>query len=208
MPYGFAGCGFIGYVLNIDHALINAFARNNPGLTMIEKPLVRVGDEYVIARLYEAMVDCLLAVELFEMSITRSAAGKAFSAVRALMSALIVKYSDKLIETAKDDKERAWLARKAHVVPTHSMKSLALYLKRVGVDLGDVVDKALSLHAYRYNGFEPGFSPYDRIEPVVEDVNYVVTSIPRLIERYFPERYGELMDLAKRIRAVKVGEVK
>ena len=173
-------------------------------MVMIEKPLVRVGDEYIMARLYEAVVDCVLAVELFEMGITRNAAGKAFSAVKALMSALIIKYSDKLSQLARDDKERAWLVKKAHVVPTHSMKTLALYLKSVGVDLGNTVDKALNLHAYQYNGFEPGFSPYDRIEPVIEDINEVVTAIPRLIEQYFPEKYGELTSLIKQVRAIEV----
>ncbi|MEM1646220.1 MAG: PaREP1 family protein [Conexivisphaerales archaeon] len=48
----------------------------------------------------------------------RNSAGKAFSDVKALMSALVVVNEGKLISTAKDREEKDWIKKKAHIVPT------------------------------------------------------------------------------------------
>ena len=77
-------------------------------------------------------------------------------------------------------------------------------LKRAGVSLGNTVDKALNLHAYQHNGFEPSFSTYDRIELVIEYINEAITAMPKLIERYFLEKYGELTSLIRHVRTIEM----
>lgn len=79
---------------------------------------------------------------------TRNSAGKAFSTVRALLSALIVINEDKLLSLAKDDKEKEWIKKKAHTVPIHSMYALAHVLKEIGIDILNFVNYALNLHDY------------------------------------------------------------
>ena len=114
----------------------------------MEKDLYAVGKEYVEARVIESLTDLLLSIALWKEGYTRNSAGKAFSAVKALMSALIVANEDKLIKLAKDKEQREWIEKKAHTVPTHSMYSLAQMLKKVGVDVVNLVNLAFDLHEY------------------------------------------------------------
>ncbi len=85
------------------------------------------------------------------------------------MSAFVVTNEDKLVDLAKDDQEKKWIKEKAHVVPTHGMYGLAQMLKRIGIDVINLVNYALDLHEYQYNGFEPALvntqrkSKYSRI---------------------------------------------
>ena len=67
----------------------------------MEKELRTVDQEYVEARVIEALDDLYLALLLWKDGRTRNAAGKAFSAVKALMSALVVANEEKLIKLAK-----------------------------------------------------------------------------------------------------------
>jgi len=91
-----------------------------------------------------------------------------------------------LVNLAKDDQEKKWIKEKAHVVPTHGMYGLAQMLKRIGIDVINLVNYALDLHEYQYNGFEPGFSKYTKKEQVLEDLITVVKETKKVIDSHFP----------------------
>ncbi|AWR95418.1 PaREP1 family protein [Acidianus brierleyi] len=153
----------------------------------MEKDLYKVNDEYVEARVIESLSDLLISLNLWKEGYTRNSAGKAFNAVKALLSALIVVNEDKILNLAKDEKEKEWIKRKAHVVPTHSIYALAQMLKDVGIDVVDLVNYALDLRDYQYNGFEAGFSKYSRKEDVLKDLLTVVKETKKVISAYFPK---------------------
>lgn len=113
------------------------------------------------ARVIESLSDLSISLNLWKEGYTRNSAGKAFNAIKALLSALIVVNEEKILNLAKDEKEKEWIKRKAHVVP-NSQYALAQMLKDVGIDVVDLVNYALDLHDYQYNGFEAGFSKYSR----------------------------------------------
>ena len=152
----------------------------------MEKELRTVNEDYVEARVIEALDDLYLALLLWKEGRTRNAAGKAFNAVKALLSAMVVVNGEKLVKLAKDEKQREWIKRKAHTVPTHSMNAIAEMLSDIGVDLTDLVNRALDLHDYQYNGFEPDFSKYSSKEEVLRDLVRVVRGTKDAVERYFP----------------------
>ncbi|BFH72934.1 hypothetical protein SJAV_08780 [Sulfurisphaera javensis] len=62
----------------------------------MERDLIKLDESYIYARLIKALDDSLLAIKLFERGFIRNSAGKVFTAVKALLSALIIKYEDKL----------------------------------------------------------------------------------------------------------------
>ncbi|AEE94906.1 archaeal PaREP1/PaREP8 family [Acidianus hospitalis W1] len=163
----------------------------------MEKDLYKVGEDYVEARIIESLSDLLLSLTLWKEGYTRNSAGKAFSAVKALMSAFIVTNEDKLINLAKDDQERKWIKKKAHVVPTHDMYGLAQLLRKIGIDIVNLVNYALDLHDYQYNGFEPGFSKYSKTEQVLEDLITVVKGTKKVIELYFAKY--EIKEVSEKI---------
>ena len=90
-----------------------------------------VNEDYVEARVIEALDDLYLALLLWKEGRTRKAAGEAFSAVKALLSALVVVNEEKLAELAKDEKEREWIKKRAHTVLTHSMYEWAQALSDI-----------------------------------------------------------------------------
>lgn len=153
----------------------------------MKKELRTVGQEYVEARVIEALDDLYLALLLWKDGRTRNAAGKAFTAVKALLSALVVVNEEKLVELAKDEKDKEWIKKRAHTVPTHFMYELAQALSDVGVNLVDLVNVALNLHDYQYNGFEPGFSRYTDKEGVLKDLLRLVRETKDAIDKYFPK---------------------
>ncbi|MCG3109703.1 hypothetical protein L3N51_01998 [Metallosphaera sp. J1] len=166
----------------------------------MERDLVNVDESYVLARVIEAINDSILAIDLFKKGITRNSAGKAFSSVKLLLSALVVRYEGKLIELGSNE-EKTWLRTKGHLVPTYSMKMLSNYFKRIGINIDILVEKALDLHEYQYNGFEPDFSRYRRKEDVKADLVEVVSQIPELVEKYFSDiREREVELLAERLK--------
>jgi len=96
----------------------------------MEKEIYKVREEYVEARIIESLSDLLLALALWKEGYTRNSAGKAFSAVKALLSAFVVTNEDKLVDLVKDDQEKKRIREKAHAVPTHGMYGLAQMLKK------------------------------------------------------------------------------
>ncbi|BCU71663.1 hypothetical protein KN1_29600 [Stygiolobus caldivivus] len=121
----------------------------------MEKDLYKLGEDYVEAGVIESLSGLLLSLARCREGYTRESAGKAFSAVKALMSAIIVTNEEKLLALPNDDKEKEWIKKKAHIVPTYSMLTLSQMLRKIGVDIVNLVRAALDFHEYQYNGFEP-----------------------------------------------------
>ncbi|BDB98277.1 PaREP1 family protein [Saccharolobus caldissimus] len=163
----------------------------------MEKDLYKIGEDYVEARVIECLSDLLLSLTLWKEGYTRNSSGKAFSAVKALMSALVVVNEDKLISLAKGNEEKEWIKKKAHIVPTHSMYAIAQMLRKIGVDIVNLVRMALDLHDYQYNGFEPDFSRYSRKEDVFTDLVTVVKETKKAIHMYFPKY--EVKEISEKI---------
>lgn len=174
----------------------------------MEKDLVKVDRDYVIARLIETLDDLILAVEFWNRGFARNSAGKVFSSVKALLSALVTRYQERLLGTINDAEEAELIRKMAHVVPTHAMRGIAMLLNRIGIDVEKVANLAYLLHEYQYNGFEPGFSSYSRKREVLRDISAVISSIPSLVEKYFPEeaRLPEVMELLVKLKEVKMKE--
>ena len=128
------------------------------GVEVLEKPLPKpTAEEYVTARLLEAVVEARLALEFLQRGLVRNAAGKAFQAWRALLAALLRLELDKLLQTAEMEEERRWPAERAVPrVPTTRMKALSQMLERVGhFGVYFATSTALELHDYQYRGPDP-----------------------------------------------------
>lgn len=172
----------------------------NLEILSMERDLLHVDEDYIYARIAEALTDGLLAIELFKRGFTRNSAGKAFSAVKALLSALVVRLNEKLAEMAKDEEERKWITTKAHIIPTHSMKALGMYLEKAGINVDTAVNLALDLHEYQYNGFEPDFSPYGKKDEVKNDMIKVINQMLQIIRQNFEIKDEEILRLEEKLR--------
>ncbi len=56
----------------------------------MEKDFLKANENYVKARILESILDSILSIELWNRELTRTSVGKAFNAVKALISALVV----------------------------------------------------------------------------------------------------------------------
>lgn len=154
----------------------------------LERPLPKPSDEsYVEARLLEALVEARLALEFLSRGLTRNAAGKAFQAWRALLAALLRLERDRLVQAARSEEERRWIAEKAIPrVPTSRMKALSQMLEELGyADISLWTDRALSLHDYQYHGPDPDaeLSKYQTPQEAAYDVRTLVEELVRRVER-------------------------
>jgi predicted ribosome quality control (RQC) complex YloA/Tae2 family protein len=179
----------------------------------VEKPLPRPTEEdYVVARLLEALIEARLALEFLERGLTRNAAGKVFQAWKALMAALLRLEIDKLKTLAKTE-ERRWLETTAVPrVPTSKMKTLAHLLKEIGYnDVSPWTDKALNLHDYQYHGPDPdlALSKYTRREEAAADILELAAEVARRVEtlknkvKWTEELVETLRKLQETLRTVK-----
>jgi hypothetical protein len=150
---------------------------------VVERPLPRPTDAaYVEARLLEALGEARLALEFLERGLTRNAAGKAFQAWKALLSALLRLELERL---KAPEEERRWLESKAVPrVPTTRMKELARLLRDVGHEgITFVTALALDLHEYQYHGPDPdmALSKYATRESAAADVVELIQEITKRI---------------------------
>ena len=77
------------------------------------------------------------------------------------------------------------------------MYGLAQMLKNAGIDIITLVNLALNLHDYQYNGFEPDFSRYNKKEQVLADLVTVVKETKKVISTYFPKY--EVKEISEKI---------
>ena len=157
------------------------------GVEVLERPLPKpTAEEYVAARLLEALVEARLALEFLQRGLVRNAAGKAFQAWRALLAALLRLELDKLLYKAKTEEERKWLMEKAVPrIPTTRMKALSQMLEEIGhAGISPWTDKALDLHDYQYHGPDPdmALSKYQTREEAARDVGLLAAELAKRVE--------------------------
>ena len=177
------------------------------GAEVLERPLPKpTAEDYVNARLLESLVEASLAVKFLEDGLVRNAAGKVFQAWRALLAALLKLELDKLLQLARSDEERQWLINRAIPrIPTSRMKALSQLLEVVGYPgISFVIDKALNLHDYQYNGPDPDMavSKYRNREEAAVDIKLLVNELVRRVEELKPRAKwsGELENALKALR--------
>ncbi len=157
----------------------------------LEKPW-RDPDGYRRGRLLEAKCEAELALKFLEEGLYRNAAGKAFQAWKALLSALAVEHRDKLAERFKGvrttrDGRRVHLADfVVAFMPTGYMLAVAKDLEEAtGLSLYDMTNLALSLHEFQYNGLDKSgvYSRYPLIDLVVEDIKRVINAVFEILRK-------------------------
>ncbi len=165
-------------------------------------------EDYVGARLLEALIEARLALEFLGRGLVRDAAGKAFQAWRALLAALLRLELDKLLKVVRIDEERRWLMERAVPrVPTSRMMALSKMLSDIG-HTGLLPDTALalSLHDYQYNGPDPdmALSKFRNREDAAAAVLEMINEVVRRIEELKPRvRWGG--ELEEALRELKDG---
>lgn len=164
---------------------------------------------YIRARVMEVIDELSLSIMMLEAGATRNAAGKAFVAVKALISAMVLINLDRLLALKREEKEKKWYEKKAYTVPTKSIKGISLDLFELGYrEIGTIADKALNLHDYQYNGLDPDFSPYKKREEAVRDIvvliDAVVEKLPQWTGSYWDEEIKRGFEhLTKRLEDFK-----
>jgi len=165
----------------------------------LERPLPRPRRDllgYASARVLEALLEALLALEFLERGYSRNAAGKAFQAWRALTGVLLALERDRLLEAAETGEERRWLTEKAVPrVPTTRLKPLSQLLEEAAGLRGfsAYTDKALDLHDYQYHGPDPDteLSKYRSPREAAYDVKKLLEELARTIEERVKPRLEE-----------------
>jgi hypothetical protein len=173
---------------------------------ILEKPLPKpTGEDYISARLLEALTEAHLALEFVGKGFVRNAASKAFQAWRAFLASLLRLELDKLLQIVKSDEEKRWLTDRAIPrVPTSRMKALSQMLEEAGhpgISLGTAL--ALDLHDYQYNGLDPDMavSKYRSREEAAVDVKLLVRELVKRVEELKPrvKWYDELENTLKKV---------
>jgi HEPN domain-containing protein len=137
--------------------------------------------EYVKARIEEARAEAKSAEEMLKRQLYQNAANKAFMALKALLSALVVSRLDLL---TRDAKRREWYLEVGYAAPTTGLIRIAKDLEALGVaGVEPVVKTALMLHRFAYNGFDPNFVDYSDLEEVVSDVKQVLEYVEKILRQ-------------------------
>ncbi|MEM4438365.1 PaREP1 family protein [Pyrobaculum sp.] len=178
----------------------------------LERPLPKpTTEDYVSARLLEALAEAHLALRFLNEGLVRNAAGKAFQAWRALLAALLRLELNKLLQIAKTEEERRWLVERAIPrVPTSRMKALSQMLEEIGhPGISFAVDKALNLHDYQYHGPDPdmAMSKYRNREEAAVDIKLLIDQLTKRIEKLKPRvRWGDELEKALRELRRQLGD--
>jgi hypothetical protein len=148
--------------------------------------------DYVYAKVYEALVEANLSLEMLRRGLLQNAASKAFLSVKSLMSALVVSNFAKLIEK-KPEKERVWYETAGYSAPTTGLIGVAKDLKELGFEVETAVKTALLLHKFSYNGYDPNFVDYRDEREVREDVLEVLEWVANA-GKYFKDVWDERLE--------------
>ncbi|MEM4438372.1 MAG: PaREP1 family protein [Pyrobaculum sp.] len=156
-------------------------------MEILEKPLPKpTSEDYISARLLEALVEARLAVEFLGKGLIRNAAGKAFQAWKALLAALLRLELERLKAMAKTEEERKWLETTAVArVPTTRLMSLSLLLEKIGYrGLTLTTAMALSLHDYQYHGPDPdlALSKFRNRQEAASATAGFITELVKMVE--------------------------
>ena len=155
----------------------------------LEKPLPKPQRDllgYASARILEALLEGLIALEFLDKGYTRNAAGKAFQAWRALTGALLALEID-MLGKELGSKDREWLIGKGIPrIPSSRLKSLALLVEKAGyTGYHGYTSIALDLHDYQYHGPDPdlALSRYRSREEAAKDTLYLLEKLVNIIEK-------------------------
>ncbi len=155
---------------------------------MLDRPLPKPRRDrlgYVSARVLEALLEALLAIEYLRNGYTRNAAGKTFQAWRALLGALVALEVNR-ITSRLGEEQRKWLEERAiPFIPSSRLKPLAQLLERLGYSgLSQATSMARDLHSYQYNGPDPAgeFSGYPSRDSAATDIFLLLKQLVLIIE--------------------------
>ncbi|BDC18945.1 PaREP1 family protein [Acidianus sp. HS-5] len=148
---------------------------------------------YIYVKVMEGLMESKLALEMLRKGMITNASSKAFIAVKAIISALIVKNFDKIIKF-KSEKEKEWYERVGYSAPTTGLIGISYDLAKLGYDVQLIIKTALLLHSFSYNGFDPNFVNYKDKDEVEKDIITVIEFIKNNIKKYFEDIWNENLE--------------
>ncbi|BCU70012.1 PaREP1 family protein [Stygiolobus caldivivus] len=147
---------------------------------------------YVYVKMLEALNEAKLSLEMLKRGMLTNASAKAFMAVKAIVSALVVKNLDKVLQS-KPEKEKEWYERVGYSAPTTGLIGISYDLEKLGYDVQLAVKTALLLHSFSYNGFDPNFVNYRDRREVERDIVTVIQFI-KSSKKYFEDIWDEKLE--------------
>ncbi|ADB88379.1 PaREP1 family protein [Saccharolobus islandicus] len=148
---------------------------------------------YVYVKVMETLTEGKLALEMLKKGMITNASSKAFITVKAMVSALVIKNFDKIVQS-KSEKEKDLYERVGYSAPTTGLIGISYDLEKLGYDVQLIVKTALLLHSFSYNGFDPNFVNYKDKGEVERDILTVVEFIKRNIKKYFEDIWDEKLE--------------
>jgi len=141
----------------------------------------------------EGLMESKLALEMLRKGMITNASSKAFIAVRAIISALVVKNFDNILKS-KSEKEKDWYERVGYSAPTTGLIGISYDLAKLGYDVQLIVKTALLLHSFSYNGFDPNFVNYKDKDEVEKDIIMVIEFIKNKVKKFFEDIWDEKLE--------------
>ena len=151
---------------------------------------------FVRLKVYEGLIEGRLALEMLKAGLLREASIKAFQAVRAVTSAIIVKNFDRVVNL-RGGKDKYWYETEGYTAPARGMVTISYDLLDLGVDAFHPIRTALTLEGFYRWGFDPDLSFYCREEDVVHDIREVLEWITT-VDKYFKEEWDERLEKARK----------
>jgi hypothetical protein len=148
---------------------------------------------YIYVKVMEGLMESKLALEMLRKGMITNASSKAFIAVRAIISALVVKNFDNILKS-KSEKEKDWYERVGYSAPTTGLIGISYDLAKLGYDVQLIVKTALLLHSFSYNGFDPNFVNYKDKDEVEKDIIMVIEFIKNKVKKFFEDIWDEKLE--------------
>ncbi|BES81108.1 PaREP1 family protein [Pyrodictium abyssi] len=160
----------------------------------LERPLPKPRRDlvgYAAARVLEALLEALLALRFLGRGFTRSAAGKALQAWRALTGALPALERDRIAEKLGEKERKRLMEKGIPRVPSTRLKAPGQLLEEAGYQhYSAYTDKALDLHDYQLHGPDPAgeMTRYPDRKEAAKDTLYLLSKLARIIEEHVKPR--------------------
>jgi hypothetical protein len=148
---------------------------------------------YIYVKVMEGLMESKLALEMLRKGMITNASSKAFIAVKAIISALVVKNFDNILKS-KSEKEKDWYERVGYSAPTTGLIGISYDLAKLGYDVQLIVKTALLLHSFSYNGFDPNFVNYKDKDEVEKDIIMVIEFIKNKVKKFFEDIWDEKLE--------------
>lgn len=148
---------------------------------------------YIYVKVMEGLMESKLALEMLRKGMITNASSKAFIAVKAIISALVVKNFDNILKS-KSEKEKDWYERVGYSAPTTGLIGISYDLAKLGYDVQLIVKTALLLHSFSYNGFDTSFVNYKDKDEVEKDIIMVIEFIKNKVKKFFEDIWDEKLE--------------